>query len=704
MQVISNRFKNNSPNPYRIGMTKKPIEPENIIKAHGFNFNKNSISFYGYTVEPARRLNKSNYAIAEYINEINKARTLYGDQAMIELAMGNPDIIPPQCATDALRKSSHDLWSHRYNYPKGEGSFREGVASWFKKRFDLEINPNTEVMLTSGNSNGISTILSAYTERGDKILVPNPGYALYDDLVARHDLKKVSMNLDPKNDYLPDFEKIKKEDIKDVKCMIINYPHNPTGSFASLEFYEKAVKFAKDNNIFIIHDFDNSEITHHGDKPIGILQAKGANDVAFEVHTLSKAHNMPGLRVGFVVSNKEFIDNTYKAKLLSNNSVYTAIQAAATAALEDKEEYIEKVNQEHRNRKNIAIERLKKLGSDAQPTKGTYYLWVKVPGGFSSDEFYKYVLHKAHVAITPGTVFGSKGEGFVRFVMSANTDDINKAFDHIEKAGIRFDKKKKDLPKEVQEEIQKIAKGDINIIPKAVRDLENYKKMLLEKREMLKERLNGKSANLQRFLPDKNSIESLPVNILKPSQKVYLHDSTSVKPCLGEIREISPYSNPSYYKNIKNCIKNTWIPYAKKHNPNAEILEAYKNGKFYEDATYVTLWANGELQAIGNVEAQNDGCLWGRGLNTAPWNQGETPKIKGAGTAILMRRLALCLETGNSTFKIATKNKQLIDYYQRLGMQKNEIKSFSGVDYQVLSIDKEGMKKALKTYQKYLSY
>ena len=343
------------------------------------------ISFYGdKKIKPSSRLENSDYKISNYIAEISKARYLHGDRAVVDMSMGNPDLTPPEKAKQALKDKVNDLWSHRYNSPKGDGAFFYTVSSWMKKRFGVDIDPKKEVMATSGSSDAIDHIFTAYANYGDKVLVPDPGYSLYDDLITRHDLKKEAYKLYPQNGYLPDFSKMPK----DAKIMILNYPHNPTGSFAPKSIYEQAVKFA------------------------------------FEIHTFSKAQSMPGLRVAFAVSAKENIDNLLKAKYLSGGSVYIPVQAAAIEALKDEEGYISKVNKIYRNRKNTAINRLHKLGSDAKPTDGTYYLWAKIPPDFNSDEFFKYVLHKSQIAFTPGDVFGPNGDGYVRIVMSANENQI----------------------------------------------------------------------------------------------------------------------------------------------------------------------------------------------------------------------------------------------------------------------------------------
>ena len=240
------------------------------------------------------------------------------------MSMGNPDLTPPQKAKEALKAKVNDLWSHRYNNPKGEGAFFYAAADWMMKRFGIKVNPKTEIMSTAGASDAIDHIFTAYANHGDKVLVPNPGYSLYDDLITRHDLNRVPFDLTPENGYLPDFNKMPD----DAKILILNYPHNPTGSFAPKKVFEDAVKWARKHNILIIHDMDNSEVTHSGRKAAGILQVDGAKDLAFQVHTMSKAQSMPGLRVAFAVSDKDNIDNLLNAKYLSGGSVYVPVQHA----------------------------------------------------------------------------------------------------------------------------------------------------------------------------------------------------------------------------------------------------------------------------------------------------------------------------------------------------------------------------------------
>ena len=612
------------------------------------------------------------------------------------MSMGNPDLTPPQKAKEALKAKVNDLWSHRYNNPKGEGAFFYAAADWMMKRFGIKVNPKTEIMTTSGASDAIDHIFTAYANHGDKVLVPNPGYSLYDDLITRHDLNRVPFDLTPENGYLPDFNKMPD----DAKILILNYPHNPTGSFAPKKVFEDAVKWARKHNILIIHDMDNSEVTHSGKKAAGILQVEGAKDLAFQVHTMSKAQSMPGLRVAFAVSDKDNIDNLLNAKYLSGGSVYVPVQHAAIAALKDEEGYINKINKIYRSRKNTAIKWLHKLGSDAKPTDGTYYLWAKVPPKFTSDEFFKYVLHKAQVAFTPGTVFGKNGEGYVRIVMSADENTINKAFERIEKAGIRFDIPKDKLPAELQKEIQSMADGSYTITPKEDRDFAEYMQTLALNRKILTERFKNKDTKFNLFVPQEK--QNLPWNILKDRQSVYLQNIREAKPLFGDIKDISAFSAPEEYTKLAQDIKRQWLktPY-----PEADILPAYKSCTIYPDAHYFTLRTDdGRLQAVANVEIQNDGILWGRSLNTAPWNQGSDAEIRGCGRAIMARIVSFCKETGNKVLKLATDKPENVRFYKNLGMVEDGTRNFNGVEHTVLKFDEAGMQTFLNKYQINLSF
>ncbi len=654
------------------------------------------IYFYGNkSIKPAKRLEQSDYKISNYIAEINKARYLYGDKAVVDLSMGNPDLTPPQKAKQALKDKVDNLWSHRYNNPKGESYTLNTISEWMKNRFNLEINPSEEIMVTSGASDAIDHILTAYAEYGDSILVPNPGYSLYDDLINRHDLKKIPYNLNPDNNYQPDFSKMPKN----AKILILNYPHNPTGVFATKETYENAVKFAKENGILIIHDMDNSEITHSGKKPSGILQTKGAKDVAFEVHTFSKAQSMPGLRIAFAVSGKENIDNLLKAKYLSGGSVYIPVQNAAAEALKDKEGYITKVNQIYRERKNTTIKRLNELGSDAKPTQGTYYLWVKIPNGFTSDEFFKYVLHKSQIAFTPGDVFGSNGDGYIRIVMSANEKQLNEAFDRIKKAGIRFDVAKFDLTEELQKEIDLISSGKYTAEPKSQKDFKKYLEQLIQRRQKLTNQYKNKDVKFEHYIP-KNNIQ-LPWNILKDGQSVYLQNIKEGQSVFGEVEDILPFSDNKKYYELSQKIKQQW---QQEKYPNATILPPYKTGVYYKDAAYFVLKTEDKIQAVANLEVQNDGCFWIRHLNTAPWNQKEYRTIKNSAKTLITRIVSFCLETDNNTLKLATNKPENIDFYKSLGMQENGTRYINGTEYTVLTFDKKSMKNYLNDFQSNLSF
>lgn len=682
-----NYISNRKQNDFRCKCCAETTQP-NLNKSY-------CLPFHG-VILTAKRLNRSDYLISGYIKEIGKARNFHGDRLVVDLSMGNPDLTPPERAKEILKMKVNDLWSHRYNNPKGEGVLFHTAAEWVKERFGIDVNPRTEVMATSGSSDAVDHIFTAFANHNDKVLVPNPGYSLYDDLITRHDLIKVPYDLFPENGYLPDFSKIPK----DAKIIIMNYPHNPTGVFANKKVFEEAVKWAKETGTLIIHDMDNSEITQSGIKPECILQTEGAKDVAFQVHTFSKAQSMPGFRVAFVMSDRDNINNLLRAKYLSGGSVYVPVQHAAASALKDEEGYIEKVNEIYRERKNTTIEWLHKLGSDAKPTEGTYYLWVKIPPEFTSDEFFKYILHKSQVAFTPGTVFGSNGEGYVRMVMSAPKETIDKCFKRIEEAGIRFDVPKSKLPLETQKEIKMMSDNTYTMESKADRDYKEYMKVLDKRRYMLTQRYSGMDQKFNKFIPKQDAV--LSWNILKDGQGVYLQDVQAGIPLFGDIRDIPAYSDKSEYEKLASEIKEQWMS---KPYPDADIMPPYRTQTLYEDAYYITLKSeDGKLQGLANLELQNDGNVWLRSLNTAPWNQGKDGQIRGCGKAIIARAVTLCLETGNDTLVLATDKPQNVKFYKSLGMIEDGTRNFSGFINTVLKFDKEGMQTFLDKYQINLAF
>ena len=284
--------------------------------------------------------------------------------------------------------------------------------------------------------------------------------------------------------------------------------------------------------------------------------------------------------------------------------------------------------------------------------------------------------------------------------MSAPEETINKCFERIEKAGIRFDKPKSELSKETQEEIKQMADGSYSIEPKWKRDFNSYIETLKELRIKLSQRFAAHDKKFERFIPAENT--NLSWNILKDKQYVYVQDVENGIPLFAQVSDIKPFSSKTEYHKLANEIKEQWL---EQPSADTKILPAYKSQTFYQDAQYFTLRTeDGKLQALANIELQNDGIMWGRNLNTAPLNQGPHGKIKGCGKAIIARMVSFCLETGNNILKIATDNPENIRYLKSLGMKEDGIRNIDGNINTVLSFDKEGMKLFLDKYQVNLSF
>jgi hypothetical protein len=284
--------------------------------------------------------------------------------------------------------------------------------------------------------------------------------------------------------------------------------------------------------------------------------------------------------------------------------------------------------------------------------------------------------------------------------MSAPTDKINKCFERIEKAGIRFDVPKSKLPEEVQKEIKMMSDNTYFVELKSDRDFKEYMNVLAQRRKTLQARFADKDMKFERFIPKNEVI--LPWNILKDGQGVYIQDVQAGVPMIADIKDITPFSERSEYIKLAHDIKNQWL---KKSYPEADILPPYKSQTLYPDAHYITLRSeDGKLQAIANLEIQDDGVMWGRSLNTAPWNQGEHGQIQGCREAIIARMVSVCLETRNHTLKFATDKPENIKFYKSLGMTESGTRNLGGNINTVLKFDKESMETFLNKYQINLAF
>ena len=350
---------------------------------------------------------------------------------LIDLSIGDPDIPTPKHIVDAMKKAVENSAHHRYPSYEGMLSYRDAVAGWYKKRFNVSLNPKTEVLSLIGSKEGIGHIPLAFINPGDVVLVPSPGYPVYPVGTLFAAGESYIMPLKEENGFLPDFKIIPEDVFKKAKLMFINYPNNPTSATADAGFYKEAINLAKKYNIIICHDAAYSEVYYDNERPISFLEIEGAKDVGIEFHSLSKTYNMTGWRIGFAAGNKDVIAGLGKIKSNLDSGVFQAIQEAAIAAFNTDDSILSDIRKTYQDRRDALYNGLKSLGFHLIKPKATFYLWAKVPSGFDSSSFVAHLLNKAGVLITPGNGFGAPGEGYVRFALTVPVEKIKETVERI---------------------------------------------------------------------------------------------------------------------------------------------------------------------------------------------------------------------------------------------------------------------------------
>jgi len=356
-----------------------------------------------------------------------KAEALAKGEDLVDLGVGDPvePTFPP--IISKLQKACEDKKTHRYPSYRGERSFCEAVASFYKRRFGLELNPDKEVLALIGAKEGIAHLPLAFINAGDSVLIPDPGYPVYHSGTLFAGGEPVWMPLLAENGFLPDLDDIEKKLPKRCKMMWLSYPNNPTTGTATLEFFQNAVDFALKHDIIICHDAAYTEITFDGYTAPSILQLPEARECAIEFQSMSKTFNMTGWRVGYAVGNEELITGLAKVKVNLDSGVFTAIQHAGIEALKSCNSFIKKQNQIYKKRRDILVKALNSAGFIFNIPKATIYIWAQVPEGYDSKSFTKYLLKEKKIVVSPGNGFGRHGEGYFRISLTCPDADIEKA-------------------------------------------------------------------------------------------------------------------------------------------------------------------------------------------------------------------------------------------------------------------------------------
>jgi alanine-synthesizing transaminase len=342
---------------------------------------------------------------------------------IIDLGMGNPDRPTPKPVIDKLSEVACDNKTHRYSASKGIAHLRMEICRWYEKRFGVILDPEEEVVVCIGSKEGISHLALAIFDKGDTVMVPNPTYPSHLYSVAISGAKIYNMPITKENGFIPDLPQKICEGPKKPKAVILSYPNNPTTRVADMDFFERVVKFAKKNNLIVIHDNAYSELCFDGYRAPSFLQAKGAKDTGIEFHSLSKTYNMAGWRVGFAVGNKHVIKALTKLKSYYDYGMFTPIQVAAITALRLEQKYIDEVADTYRSRRNVFVDGLNRIGWNVEKPRATMYLWTEIPGKYrkmGSMDFSVFLLEKAGVAVSPGIGFGKYGEGYLRMALVEN--------------------------------------------------------------------------------------------------------------------------------------------------------------------------------------------------------------------------------------------------------------------------------------------
>ncbi|MFH0847622.1 MAG: LL-diaminopimelate aminotransferase [Chloroflexota bacterium] len=345
---------------------------------------------------------------------------------VITFAIGDPDIPTPKHVIDRLIKEAQVPANHRYPESDGLPELRRAVASWYEKRFGVRLNPDKEITPLIGAKEGLAHMAFCLIDPGDVALITDPAYPVYAIATRLAGGEAYYLPLTRENNFLPDLASIPKEILKRARVLWLNYPNNPTGAVAPLEFFEQAVKFGRENNIVVCHDGPYSEVAFDGYKPVSFLQAEGAMGCGMEFHSLSKTYNMTGWRIGMAVGNAELIAALKNIKSNMDSGIPQAIQYMAITALTGPQDVIEEHNAIYQRRRDVVISALRRLGIEAEVPKASLYVWAKVPEGYTSASFAGALLDELNIVVTPGRGYGKSGEGYIRISLTLSDKDLNR--------------------------------------------------------------------------------------------------------------------------------------------------------------------------------------------------------------------------------------------------------------------------------------
>lgn len=378
------------------------------------------------------RLEKMGSAIFSEVAEW-KQEALRSGKKIIDLGIGSPDLPPSAAVINRMKESvSHP---ELYGYPSSEGTMRlrRTVKQWLQYRFGIEVNPESEIITLMGSQDGLAHLALATTNPGDVALIPDPGYPIYQGSLVLAGVEGYSLPLRAENQYLPKFEEIPHSILKKAKLMVLNYPSNPVAAVAERDFYERALQFAKDNDLFIVHDMAYSELAFDGFRPMSMLEIDGAKEYVVEMHSMSKGFNMAGCRIAFMIGCEEVVRALKIVKSNIDYGVFLPIQLAAEEALKQDMRKPNEIITVYQRRRDVLVDGLRKIGFQVHKPRATMFIWAKIPEGWTSRHISREILLNAGVAVIPGDAFGKEGEGYVRAALVQDETFLAEAVERIDR-------------------------------------------------------------------------------------------------------------------------------------------------------------------------------------------------------------------------------------------------------------------------------
>ena len=379
-------------------------------------------------IQPAKRLDTvQEYYFSKKLREVRELLAV--GKPIINMGIGSPDLQPPSNVLEAIQNSLQDATAHKYQSYQGLPALRNAISDFYFDKFGVVSNSETEVLPLIGSKEGIMHISMAFLNEGDQALIPNPGYPTYTSVTKLVGAEPLFYNLSDATNWQPDFEELEKQDLKNVKIMWVNYPHMPTGTNATIATFEKLVAFGKKHQILIVNDNPYSFILN--ETPISILQVDEAKDITLELNSLSKTFNMAGWRVGMVLGNENYINQILKVKSNMDSGMFYGIQKGAIAALQLSDDWFLDQNKIYKERRDLVWKLADALECSYDKNATGLFVWAKIPGGKKSEEVTDSILYDKDIFITPGTVFGSQGEGYIRFSLCVTSAIIKEAIARI---------------------------------------------------------------------------------------------------------------------------------------------------------------------------------------------------------------------------------------------------------------------------------